>query len=535
MRRLLAAAATIALVVTGAAAGEARADQRTERAGYVGAVGPFAIKWTPCTDANLRAHRAECGFLTVPMDYSAPDGEKIEIAVSRVRHTVPAKKYQGVMLVNPGGPGGKGRALSVLGSLVPKQAGAAYDWIGFDPRGVGASRPALSCDADYAGYRRPPYVPTTAEIEKTWLQRAQGYAQACAKAGGKLLEHLKTLDTVRDMDALRIALGARQINFYGFSYGTYLGQVYATRYPDRVRRMVLDGNVNPTRVWYDSNLDQDLAFDRNIKVYFAWVARHHKIYRLGRTGREVERRYYAEQAKLVTRPAGKVIGPAEFTDVFLQAGYYTFGWAQIARAFSAWALHRDAAPLKKLYDENNPKGKDADNGYAIYLGVQCTDAAWPQSWTKWTADNWEVHRKAPFETWGNAWYNAPCRDWAAKPGIPVTVSGETVAPILLISETLDAATPFSGSLEVRKRFPRSVLVEGVGGTTHSGSLFGNRCVDDTIADYLATGALPKRLAGERSDKRCRPIQPPDPAAAPAAKRSGVPAVRLELQKLTAGR
>ncbi|MCO8273485.1 alpha/beta hydrolase [Actinoplanes sp. TRM 88003] len=545
MRRLLAAATTIALTVIAAPASNARAaqpnDPRAAQQGYAAAAegtGPGArlaptIKWSACTELALRPHKADCGFLSVPLDHAAPDGEKIQIAVSRIKHTVPAAKYQGVMLVNPGGPGGKGRALSVAGALVPKGAGAAYDWIGFDPRGVGASKPSLSCDADYAGYRRPAYVPTTPKIEQTWLKRAEGYAQACGKAGGKLLEHLKTLDTVRDMDLLRQALNARQINYFGFSYGTYLGQVYATRYPERVRRMVLDGNVNPARVWYDSNLDQDIAFDRNIKLYFRWVAENHRVYRLGRTGREVERRFYAEQKSLTRKAAGGKIGPSELTDIFLQAGYYTFGWADIARAFSDWVRDDDPSGLIRLYDTNNPQTKDADNNYAVYLGVQCTDAQWPQSWTKWTADNWQVHRQAPFETWANAWYNAPCRTWPARSGIPVTVSGETVPPVLLISETLDAATPFSGSLEVRKRFPRSVLVESVNGTTHSGSLAGNRCVDDTIADYLATGKLPKRQRGERSDKRCQPIQPPAAVSGARAKRA--PAPIEEMRKLIAAR
>ncbi|WP_250002388.1 alpha/beta hydrolase [Actinoplanes sp. M2I2] len=532
MRRLLAAATTIALTVIAAPASDARA--AGERTGPALEVAP-TITWSPCTESALRLRKAECGFLSVPLDHAAPDGEKIQIAVSRIRHTVPEGKYQGVVLVNPGGPGGKGRGLSVMGSLVPKRAGAAYDWVGFDPRGVGASKPSLSCDAGYTGYNRPAYVPVTTKIEQAWLRRAEAYAQACGKAGGKLLEHLKTLDTVRDMDLLRQALNARQITYYGFSYGTYLGQVYATRYPERVRRMVLDGNVNPARVWYDSNLDQDIAFDRNIKIYFRWIAENHRAYRLGRTAREVEKRFYAEQKKLAKKPAGRVIGPSELTDIFLQAGYYTFGWADIARAFSDWVREGDAAGLKQLYDTNNPQGKAADNNYAVYLGVQCTDAEWPKSWTKWTADNWEVHRKAPFETWANAWYNAPCRTWPARSGIPVTVSGETVPPVLLISETLDAATPFSGSLEVRKRFPRSVLIEGVGGTTHSGSLYGNKCVDNTIADYLATGKLPKRQPGERSDKRCRPIEPPAAVAATKAKRAPVPAERLEVRRLITGR
>jgi pimeloyl-ACP methyl ester carboxylesterase len=506
MRRLLAAATTIALMVVGAAATGAQAEQRRS---------PYKpIKWGPCEDANLRAHKAECGFATVPLDYARPDGATVELAISRIKHTVPDKQYQGVMLVNPGGPGGRGFGLSVLGSMVPSGAGAAYDWIGFDPRGVGASKPSLSCDSDYAGYNRPRYVPTTAAIEKTWLERAEAYAKDCAKVGGDLLEHLKTLDTVRDMDLIRQLLGARQINFYGYSYGTYLGQVYATRYPDRVRRMVLDGVVNPARVWYDANLDQDFAFDRNIKIYFAWLAKNDKVYRLGRTTREVRHRFDAEQAHLATKPAAGVLGPSELTDVFLQAGYYVFDWAKIASAFSTWVHKRDAAPLKKLYDTNNPQTEGADNNYAIYLAVQCTDAPWPKNWTKWTSDNWETHREAPFETWANAWYNAPCLDWPVPAGVQANVSGETVPPALLISETKDGATPFSGALEVRKRFPRASLIEGVGGTTHAGSLFGAPCVDKAVAAYLATGELPKRLKGDRSDKKCKPIQPPVAAMVP---------------------
>ncbi len=527
MKRLLATAATFALALSGAAvASGAQAEPPRGAAGYP------AITWGACENAGLKARKAECGFLAVPLDYAAPAGKTIELAVSRIKHSVPDADYQGVMLVNPGGPGGAGLALPVLGDHVPKRAGAAYDWIGFDPRGVGASKPALTCDVKYAGYNRPPYVPSTKAIERAWLARAKGYAAACARNGGALLNHLRTTDTVRDLERLRAALGVEQINFYGFSYGTYLGQVYATRHPERVRRMVLDGNVDPRRVWYDANLDQDVAFDRNIKIYFGWLAEHHDVYHLGKTAAQVEKLFYAEQARLAREPAGGVIGPDELTDIFLQPGYYVFGWESVATAFADWVLRKDAAALRKLYDDSNTQQAGADNGYAIYLGVQCTDAEWPASWQRWRADNWRVHRAAPFETWGNAWYNAPCRDWAGETGRPVPVSGAKAPPILLLSETLDAATPFSGSLEVRKRFPRSALIEGVGGTTHAGSLFGNACVDDTIADYLATGALPRRLKANRSDRRCKPIAPPDPSATPAkpTERAAV-LTRLELQKL----
>jgi pimeloyl-ACP methyl ester carboxylesterase len=531
MRRLLATATTIALVTFGAVATTARAEAEQPRAQSV--IHP-PIKWTPCTDSNLKLHKADCGFLTVPMDYSKPGGTTIQLALSRVRHTVPQSKYQGVMLVNPGGPGGSGRGLSVIGSLVPNGAGAAYDWIGFDPRGVGDSKPSLSCDSKYTGYDRPQYLPNTMKLEKTWLERVKRYGAKCTKAGGPLLDHLKTLDTVKDMDSLREALGADQINYYGFSYGTYLGQVYATLHPDRVRRMVLDGNVDPTRVWYDSNLDQDLAFDRNMKIYFGWIAKYDSVYHLGKTAAVVEKLFYAQQAQLAKKPADGVLGPDELTDTFLQAGYYVFGWQDVANAFSAWVTRHDPAPLRKLYDSNNPQTKGADNNYAIYLAVQCTDVQWPTKWPTWQVDNWAMQRKAPFETWANAWYNAPCRTWSAKPGLPVTVSGETVPPILLLSESLDAATPFPGSIEVRKRFPKASLIEGDGGTTHAGSLFGDKCVDNSVADYLATGLLPARVSGDRADKHCSPLPQPDPTQ-PTAKRemAAAPTQRVLEQALSA--
>src|SRR4051812_12929698 len=250
MKRLLAAVTAAGLVAMGAVASDAQAHPAR---GEPGTAAP-GIHWGKCDNASLVARHAECGFLTVPLDYAKPASRTIELAVSRIRHKTPHAGYLGVMLVNPGGPGGSGLALSVLGDFVPDKAGDAYDWIGFDPRGVGASRPALSCDSTYAGYNRPAYVPTTAALEKTWLNKARGYAEACAASGGPLLDHLRTTDTVADMESIRAALGVPQISYYGFSYGTYIGQVYATLHPDRVRRMVLDGVVDPTRVWYKSNL-----------------------------------------------------------------------------------------------------------------------------------------------------------------------------------------------------------------------------------------------------------------------------------------
>ncbi len=472
---------------------------------------PPPVTWGPCPKPPL-AGKAECGFVTAPLDYAQPGGEQIKIAVSRVKHTVTDAKTQGPMLVNPGGPGGSGLALSLLGGAVPQHAGDAYDWIGFDPRGVGASTPALSCIPDYGGYNRPEYDPTKApDVISTWQARSERYAAACAATGGALLDHLTTEDAAEDLDTIRKALRAAQISFYGFSYGTYLGQVYATLFGQNLRRAVFDGVVDHRGVWYEDNLDQDAAFEKTMQVYFDWIAKNDAVYHLGNSGEDVERLYYAERDQLRAKPAGGKIGPSEWTDIFLQAGYYVSSWEKIATMFAKWVNNRDAVAVKALYDET--ASVDDDNGYAIYLGVQCTDTPWPQPFARVLTDNVRMARTAPFETWGNAWYNAPCQTWKAPAHTPVTISGAVAPPILLISETLDAATPYSGALEARRVFGKSALVAGVGGTTHAASLSGVACTDDTIAAYLATGALPTRVAGDRSDRQCPPVEPPTPKAA----------------------
>lgn len=491
------------------------------------------VNWGKCASPRLQQAGAQCAWIDVPLDYSKPSGKKISLAVSRIKHKVPDSQYQGIMITNPGGPGGSGLTLSTLGSAVPKHAGDAYDWIGFDPRGVGSSKPALTCISDYAGYNRPPYEPTTPAIEKVWLQRSKAYAQACGKNGGDLLNHMKTTDSVRDMDAIRAALGEKQINFYGFSYGTYLGQVYATMFPKNLRRAVLDSNVDPRKVWYQANLDQDVAFERNIKIWFGWVAQYDSVFHLGKTERAVEREFYKQKALLAKKPAAGKIGGDEWVDIFLQAGYYIYGWVDLGNAFAGWVHKQDAAPLLDLYGD--PSAPNADNGFAVYSAVQCTDVQWPTSWTKWKIDNWLTHARAPFETWANAWYNAPCLFWPAKAGKPVTVNGNGVAPILLLDETLDAATPYAGTLQARKTFPNSSLIASPGGTTHAASLSGVACVDDAVADYLATGKLPKRKPGTGADATCPYLPRPVPTAASAKSAQATPGAVAKASSGVGGR
>ncbi len=547
--RLTATAAALALGVVGVVAGgstsaaTAAPAPATTPASAAPAYTPPALHWGACSDPTLQHDGAQCTMMTVPLDYGRPRGTTIQIAVSRVMHTVPMSEYQGVMLTNPGGPGGSGLTLSTLGQLVPGGVGGDYDWIGFDPRGVGSSIPSLSCDGDYFGFDRPDYRPFTPALTRAWFRKTSAYAAACGKAGGLLLDHVRTTDTVADMESLRVALGQQKISYYGFSYGTYLGQVYATLHPDRVRRFVLDSNVDPRGVWYQANLDQDVAFDEVMPYFWTWIAQHDSVYHLGTSASAIQKRWYAVLAQVTRAPAdGGKIGPDEWTDAFLGAGYYVYGWADTASAYSRVVNDHDWKPLEALYvAANGATGPGADNEYAMYSATQCSDVSWPSSWARWAQDNWTIYGRHPFETWANAQYNQVCRYWPGASGTPVKVTGSTTLPgMLLIDETHDAATPYEGSLYIRSLFTRSVLVEGVGGTTHAGSLSGVACTDDTVAAYLATGALPARVSGDRSDKQCSPVPPPPATltgsssaqaqaqAAPSASDGALSALRRQL-------
>ena len=279
----------------------------------------------------------ECTTLSVPVDYAKPGGRHISLALDMVPATAPKSQQQGILLVNPGGPGGSGLPLAaeVAQGLSPGVA-ARYDIVGFDPRGVGSSVPALSCDRSFFDGPRPNYIPANPAAEQVLINRAKTYAADCGKRFGWLLPHMTTQDMARDMDAIRAAFGVSKINYYAFSYGTYLGQVYATLFPDRVRRMVLDSVVDPTGVWYADNVDQDFAFQGRMEAFFAWVAKYDATYHLGGTAAQVQAAWYRARNRLLAHPVNGTIGADEFDDTFLQGGYLDELWPGFAQALSSY-------------------------------------------------------------------------------------------------------------------------------------------------------------------------------------------------------
>ncbi|HEV2378040.1 MAG TPA: alpha/beta hydrolase [Streptosporangiaceae bacterium] len=470
-----------------------------------------ALAWHTCTVSG--AGPMQCASLRVPLDYSHPDGRKITLALSMVPATAPTAHRQGDLLVNPGGPGGSGLGLaSDVAFGLDHTVASEYNIIGFDPRGVGSSVPALHCDPSFFSGVRPDYIPASRQAEQALIARAHAYAASCEHRFGWLLPFMTTMDAARDMDSIRAALGQQKISYFGYSYGTYLGQVYATLFPQRLRRMVLDSTVDPAGVWYADNISQDYAFQGRMEAFFAWVASHDAVYHLGASQAQVQRAWYEARADVgahpVAGPGGPMIGSDEFDDTFLQGGYSDTLWPELASALTQY-LHNRATRLMIL--DFKALGAQNENEFAVYNAVECSDVNWPRNWAKWDSDTRRVDRTAPFQAWDNAWFNAACAFWPVRgPAQPLQIRGAGLPGILMIQGTLDAATPYQGAQVAHQHLPTARMVVVEGGGNHGQSLTQppNTCVNGFLNRYLATGALPTGTGPV--DARCAALSAPSP-------------------------
>jgi pimeloyl-ACP methyl ester carboxylesterase len=451
------------------------------------------LRWHSCAVSGVGM---QCASLAVPLDYSRPAGRKITLALSMVPATAPPAQRQGDLLVNPGGPGGSGRYLAaVVAYGLNHTVASEYNIIGFDPRGVGASVPALHCDPSFFAPPRPDYIPASQAAEQASIDRARMYAADCERRFGWLLPFMTTVDSAKDVDSIRAALGQSKISYFAYSYGTYLGQVYATLFPHRVRRMVLDSTVDPVGAWWGDNIAQDYAFQGRQEAFFSWVASHASIYHLGSTRAQVQAAWYRARADLaahpISGPNGPMIGPDEYDDTFLQGGYDDQLWPSLAAALAGYL---QSGSTSRIVSEYRSLGVQNENEFAVYNAVECSDASWPRNWARWNSATRRVYAKAPFEAWDNAWFNAACAFWPVHgPAHPLQIKGAGLPGVLMIQGTLDAATPYPGAQAAHRLLPSARMVVVSGGGNHGQSLSQppNTCVNNYLNAYLATGALPQ--------------------------------------------
>ncbi|MCI3929045.1 alpha/beta hydrolase [Streptomyces sp. AN091965] len=471
------------------------------------------VAWKDCPEDWGFPKPVQCGWVSVPLDYAKPYGKQIKLAVNRIGNTGSKDERQGALVYNPGGPGGSGMRFPlrvVNKSKLWEKTAKAYDFVGFDPRGVGHSTP-ISCVDPQEFVKAPKLdpVPDSAADKRAQRKLAAEYADGCKERSGWMLPHMTTPNTARDLDVIRAALGEKKLNFLGVSYGTYLGAVYATLFPSHVRRMVFDSVVNPSRekIWYQANLDQDVAFETRLKDWMTWVAKYDSVFHLGDTQKKVAAQWTDLRAAAKKAPFDGVVGPAELTSYFQSAPYYDSTWVSIATNWSKFVAG-DRQPLIKAAspDLSDIAGnKASENSNAVYTAVECADAKWPTSWKKWDRDNTRLHKDHPFMTWANAWMNLPCATWSSKQHQPIEVkTGKGLPATLIAQSTRDAATPYEGGVELHKRLKGSRLITEKDAGSHGITNLENPCLNERVDTYLLTGKVDSR------DVTCAPHATPKP-------------------------
>lgn len=468
---------------------------------------PGALAFGACprsVPAPPAPDRVECARLTVPLDWRHPSsGPRIEIAVSRVPASGTPAERRGILLVNPGGPGGSGLPYAVTKrAKLPQSVRRSYDVIGFDPRGVGRSTP-VDCGAMGGLFTAPGRdpVPAGPHAERAYLASQRDMADDCASgAGTAVLPYLSTEQTAYDMDAIRAALGERRTNFLGVSYGTYLGATYAARFPHRVGRMVLDSVVGPWS-WYDFDVVQSRALLRARDTFFAWTAAHEERFGLGGDADAVRRSYLRVRRGLAARPVNG-FGPAEFDRAVYRALGRTERWTGLADGLRTPLADGGVAGLRPASAFDSPESRNYEAANRI---VKCADGPGPTP-RQVVADIRRIRRLDPQPVLTGLEASA-CAYWHHRPAHRTPLGSPTAPPVLLVASAHDPVTPIEGARRLREVLPGSRMV--VLDEDYSHGVFasrGNGCVDGTVAAYLVDGAVPE------ADVRCAGPGLPTPAS-----------------------
>lgn len=502
--RIVAAGTLVAIAAAGAVIGAQPSSAATE-ASTGGA--QTSIKWGPCPapapDAQ-RNPRLRCGTVKVPLDYRRPDGPKITVMVSRLATAKPGKR-RGVLLFNPGGPGLQG--LDVPGQMartLPKSVLDTYDLIGFDPRGVGRSSP-ISCGLSDAGLLAVFPYPGSGGSIKNNVATARAVADQCAKVGDRL-RYFTSANTARDMDRIRQALGERKISFWGQSFGTYVGALYTTLFPRNTDRMVLEGNVDPNKVWAEMLETWNQGMNDRFPDAARVAAANHKTLGLGRTVEKVTANFIALADRLDRKPAAVPGTQAAINGALLRAVTYQMlqrneTLAPLTRFWKAAAnlsagktpTEADAAVLRQVFAESpGTPGVPADNQVTVAMALLCGDATWSRDVSSYRSAVAAARAEYPLSA-GMPNNIQPCAFWAHKPIEPrIKVTSNGPRNVLILQNRRDNATPWAAGRGMRRALGDRAAFVGADHGGHFTYGTGSTCADKATVAFLANGTLPAK-------------------------------------------
>lgn len=465
------------------------------------------LSWGSCTDFALNPEykdiyslpKLQCTYLEVPMDYSKPDGKTAQIAVLRLRAAKQQERI-GSLLVNPGGPGASGTeaALSVASNAIGSPIGDKFDIVGFDPRGVGKSKPIIQCFTPQE--RDADRLDVEVDNSPAGVARQEGknklYADKCAQhSGADLLANSGTRDVVKDMDILRQSLGDQKLTYLGYSYGTRIGYTYAEQFPQNVRALVLDGALDPDQSLIDRTVAQAGGFQKAFDAFGDKCAKQPAC-PLGQNAAVDTDAFKKIVLPLIEKPIqlpdGRKLSYNDAMTGTIQALYSTSMWGDLTTALQDLKQGNGAA-MMKLADSYEERQADGTYQFTLdaFASIGCVDDKAVTDPAEILEANKRALAIAPFEDDGRGPSPAkdPCAFW------PVPNTGEPHEPhvpglpqIMVVSVTGDPATPYQAGVNLAKALNARLL--SVKGTQHTVALQGTKCVDDIVTKYLTDLVLP---------------------------------------------
>jgi pimeloyl-ACP methyl ester carboxylesterase len=448
------------------------------------------VSWKPCTGAD-GPDGYDCATLQVPLDYTKAGGAKIGIALDRLKAT--GTKI-GSLLMNPGGPGASGvDSLDYLASLLSDSVLSRFDIVSFDPRGVGRSSPvrcATGPQLDQFVHINP--APTTGAGFQQLVTAARAFGQECQARSGSILPFVGTINSARDMDEIRSAVGDAKLSYIGFSYGTFLGALYADLFPDHIRAMVLDGALDPALDPVSTNIEQAAGFDKELKAFFDDCSTNPIC--LWKPAGDIHAAFDALMARIAANPlpasGGRTLGPGEAFFGVVQPLYDQSTWAGLANALSR-AEAGDGSLLLQYSDEYTQRSQNGayTNALESNNAISCVDQPWPRDPAALQQASATAKQRAPEFGVADLYGALTCTMWPAPPtSAPHVIAAPTSPPIVVVGSTGDPATPYSDAQALAKELKHGVLLTRVG-DGHTGYR-SSACIRSHVDSYLVSLTVP---------------------------------------------
>ncbi|MGB9995165.1 alpha/beta hydrolase [Streptomyces pseudogriseolus] len=499
---LSACALLLPALVAGCAEGDgAGQDLTRQRLDWTACPAPDEAQGGGASPSPLPGARGqwECATLKAPLDWDDPDGDTIGLALIRVRSSGPGSERIGSLIFNFGGPGGSG--VTTLPAFGQEYATlrTRYDLVSFDPRGVGRSAP-VTCEDDQQldEHFQQDGTPDDSAERTELLEGTEEFNAACEDNSRRILPHVRTTDAARDLDLMRQVLGDEKLYYFGISYGTELGGVYAHLFPDRVGRAVFDAVVDPAQNYEQASLGQARGFQRALDNYAEDCVSQAEECPVGDSAQDVKDRIARLLRDLDRRPIPGIL-PRQLTETMATSGIaqalYSKDFWQFLTDGLEQAYDGDGTTLMVLADSMNGRGQNGgySNLVPANVAINCADAE--PRYTPADVERLlpEFRKASPVFGDSMAWGLITCTDWAV-PGAAdhPDVAAPGAAPILVIGNTGDPATPYEGARSMAKALGEGVGVElTYNGQGHGAYNSEDRCVRNAVHGYLLDGEVPE--------------------------------------------